>query len=161
MFLSSGDGYVRELLELPKGCQVHFRGSRGNVGFLSRRCSGKGLHLALGGESSGVSRIAAGDFGFLSSCNRDLKPARVALGMSSLHSSCEGPLGIPFQSVQGHRASSQVEARTSGFLSSSDMDLGVPMEFQQESQALSRVETWNSASLSRFHKGLRLPVEWT
>ena len=123
VFLSSGDGYVRELLELPKGCQVHFRGSRGNVGFLSRRCNGEGPHLALRGRISWA----------FSSCNRDLKPARVALGMSSLHSSCEGPLGIPFQSVQGHRASSQVVARTSGFLSSSDMDLGVPMKFQQES----------------------------
>ena len=58
-------------------------------------------------------------------------------------------------------ASSQVEARTSGFLSSSDMDLGVPMEFQQGSQASSRAEAWNSASLSRFKRGVRLPVKWT
>ena len=36
VFLSSGDGYVGMLLELPKGCQVPFRGSRGKVGFLSR-----------------------------------------------------------------------------------------------------------------------------
>ena len=58
-FLSSGDGYVGELLELPKGCQVPFRGSRGKVGFLSRCCSGKGPHLALRGESPGFSRVAA------------------------------------------------------------------------------------------------------
>ena len=37
-------------------------------------------------------------------------PARVASGKSSLRSIYEGPLGIPLQSVQGHRASSQVEA---------------------------------------------------
>ena len=36
VFLLSGHGYVGELLELPKGCQVPFRGSRGKVGFLSR-----------------------------------------------------------------------------------------------------------------------------
>ena len=41
MFLSSGDGYVGELLEFP------FLISRENVGFLSRHCSGKGPHLAL------------------------------------------------------------------------------------------------------------------
>ena len=63
--------------------------------------------------------------------------------------------------MQGHRASSRVEAGTSGFLFSSDMDLGVPMEFQQGSQASSCVETWNSASLSRCKRGVRLPVQWT
>ena len=63
--------------------------------------------------------------------------------------------------MQGHRASSRVEAGTSGFLFSSDMDLGVPMEFQQGSQASSCVETWNSASLSTCKRGVRLPVEWT
>ena len=73
----------------------------------------------------------AENFGLLSSCDRDLKPARFASGKSTHHLSCEGPLGIPLQSVQGHMASSRVEAGTSGFLSSSDMDLGVPMEFQQ------------------------------
>ena len=131
------------------------------MGFLSRRCNGEGPHLALRGESPGLSRVVAGNFGFLSSCDTDLKPTPVASGMSSPHSSCEGPLGIPLQSVQGHTASSQIEARTSGCLFSSDMDLGVPMEFQQGSQAPSRVEIWNSASLSRFQRGVRLPVEWT
>ena len=129
MFFSSEDGYVGELLEFPKGCQVPFPGSRGKVGFLSRPCSGEGPHLALRGESLGVSRVVIGNLGFLSSCNGDLKPTRVASEKSSLHSSCEGPLRIPLQSVQGHTASSRVEARTSGFLSSSDMDLEVPMEF--------------------------------
>ena len=150
MFLSSGDGYVGELLELPKGCQVAFQGSRGKVGFFSRCCSRKGPHFSLRGESPGVSRVAAGNLGFHSNCDGDLKPARVASGKSSLHSSCEGPFGTPLLSVQGHTSSSQVEVGTSGFLSSSDMDLGVPMEFQQGTQASSRVKTWNSASLSRF-----------
>lgn len=48
----SGDGYVREHLELPQGYQGIFEGSRGEGGILSRRCCGKGPHLALRGESS-------------------------------------------------------------------------------------------------------------
>ena len=128
MFLSSGDGYVGELLQLHQGCQGPFRGSRGKVGFLSRRRSGKGPHLVLRGESPG----------FFSSCGRKLGvplelrrgpqgPACVALGKTSLHTSCEGPLRIPVQSVLGPRSSFGAEAGTLGFLSSADMDLRVPM----------------------------------
>ena len=61
----------------------------------------------------------------------------MVLGKSSLHANCEGPLGIPLQSVPGPRPSSGVEAQTSGFLYSADMDLGVPLEFPQWSQSLS------------------------
>ena len=67
MFLSSGDRYVGELLEMHQACQGPFRGSRGKVRFLSRRCSRKGPHLSLKGESPGFSRVAAGNMGFLSS----------------------------------------------------------------------------------------------
>ena len=73
MFLSSGDGCVREILELHPGCQRPFRGSRGKVGFLSRCCSGKGPHLTLRGESAGFSQVAKGHFGFLSSFDRALR----------------------------------------------------------------------------------------
>ena len=73
MFHSSADGYVRELLELHQGCQGPFLGSRGKVGFLSRRFSGKGPHLALRGESPGFARVAAGNLWFLSSYGRDLR----------------------------------------------------------------------------------------
>ena len=59
-FLSNGDGYLGDLLELHQGYQVPFHISRGNVGFLSRHCSGKGPHLALRGESRGCSRVAVG-----------------------------------------------------------------------------------------------------
>ena len=100
------------------------------MGYLSKRCSGKGPHSVLRGESPGLSPVRLGNLGFLSSCDGDLKPACVASGKASFHSSCEGPLEIPLQLVQGQMASSQVEAGTSMFLSSSDMDLWVPMEFQ-------------------------------
>ena len=65
MFLSSGDWYVGERLELPQGCQGPFQGSRGRVGFVSRSRSGKGPHLALREESPGFSPVAAGNLGFL------------------------------------------------------------------------------------------------
>ena len=73
VFLSSADGDVGELLELHQGCQGPYRGSKGKVGFLSRRHSGKGPHLALSGESHGFSRVAAGNLGFLSSYDRGLR----------------------------------------------------------------------------------------
>lgn len=44
-----GTRYLRELLELHKS--VPFEFPRGNVGFLSRLCSGKTPHFALMGES--------------------------------------------------------------------------------------------------------------
>ena len=97
---------------------------------------------------------------FFSSCSRKFRlslelrpgpqgPARVASGKSSLHVSCEGPLGIPLQSVQGPRASSPhwgqnltiplqcwhgslgsyvVSRRESGCISCGDMELHFPLE---------------------------------
>ena len=43
-----------------QGCQVPFRPAIPNVGLLLRRCSGKGLHLAMTGEPRGFSPVAAG-----------------------------------------------------------------------------------------------------
>ena len=58
-------GYLGEPLELHKGSQAPFRASRGNMGLLSRACRGEELYLTLRGESLGVSRFVAGNFGFL------------------------------------------------------------------------------------------------
>ena len=41
--------YVGDLFELNQGCQVPFRISRRNVGFLWNCCSGKEPHLAMMG----------------------------------------------------------------------------------------------------------------
>ena len=57
-----------------------------------------------------------------------------------------------------NRASSRVEAGTSGFLSSSDRDLGVPMEIPLGFQMSYRVGAWNSTSLSRCKSGVSPPV---
>ena len=73
MFLSSGDAYIGELLELPQGGKGPFLGSRGKEGFLSRRCRGKGPHFTLRGETHGLSSVAAGNLGFLLSDNGDLR----------------------------------------------------------------------------------------
>ena len=71
----------------------------------------------------------------------------------------EGPLGTPLGLVHWKRASSAVEAGTSGFLSISDSDRKVLADLGQESQASSWVEAWNSACLSRCSRVERPLVE--
>ena len=73
VFHLSGDRYVGELLELHQGFHGPFRGTRGKVRFLSRRCSGKGPNVALRWESPGFLQVAAGNLGFLSSYDGDLR----------------------------------------------------------------------------------------
>ena len=73
--------------------------------------------------------------------------------------SWEGPLGTPLGLVQWKRASSPVEAGTSGFLCISDSDARVPAELGQERQASSCVEAWNSACHSSCSWGDRPLVE--
>ena len=127
MFLSTGDGYVSELLEFPQGCQVAFLISRENVGFLSRHCSGKGPHLALRGESRGFSRVRAGSLGFLLGCDWDLRD----------------PLLLP-QRIQ---VSFRVARGRSEFLSSWCRGLGPHLELRRETQVSSSTLT----GISGFH----------
>ena len=54
-----GDRDAGELGGAHQGCQVPFRPPIPNVVLLLRRCSGKGLHLAMTGEPRGFSRVAA------------------------------------------------------------------------------------------------------
>ena len=100
-----------------------------------------GISLEMPHRKRASFRIEGRISWFLSSCGRKLRVpielcqglqgfARVASGKSSLHASCEEPLGIPLQSVSDPRPSSGAKAGSSGFLSSADMDLRVPMEFQ-------------------------------
>ena len=87
MFLSIGDVYVGELLELPQGCQGPFRGSRGKMGFLLKRHSIKGPHLVVRGESPGFPRVGAGNLGFLPSYDGDLSD--VLVGIRKAKSPCK------------------------------------------------------------------------
>ena len=67
----------------------------------------------LEGESPGFTRVTAGPSqGTMGTSGTH----RVSSGEASLHTSCEGLLGIPLQSVPGPRSSSGTEATTSGFL---------------------------------------------
>ena len=97
-FLSSGDGYVGELLELQQGCEGPFGSSRGYVSLASRCLSGNGPHLAWRGEPPGFSQVAAGALALRWGPQG---PALVASGKASPHASCSGP----------SRDSSPVDAR--------------------------------------------------
>ena len=59
-----------------------------------RRCSGKGLHLAMTGEPRGFSRVAA----VFSSYDGEFRlPLVLAQASPNFHSSCEGKLGIALE----------------------------------------------------------------
>ena len=127
-----------KFLSCRKGVKIPFHDQEGRCDFPRDTTADKGLN-SPGGENLLV---------FLELWQVPLElrrgpqePACVASGKASPHASCEGPLGIPLQSVPGPRSSSGDEAGTSGILFSADMDLGVPVEFPQGSQASSRLET--------------------
>ena len=80
-----------------------------------------GISLEMPHRKRASFRIEGRISWFLSSCGRKLRVpielcqglqgfARVASGKSSLHASCEGPLGIPIQWLPGPSSSSGVEA---------------------------------------------------
>ena len=140
MFPSNVDGYVRELLELPQGCQGPFRGSGGKEEFLSRRHSGKVPHLALRGESSGFPRVASGNLGFLLSYNKDLRDLLV----------------LP----QDSPVSMQVARGLSRFLSSRFRVQCRHLKVRQKPQDSSPVLTWISGFLWSFNRGVRPRLLW-
>ena len=89
-----GDRDVGEHCGSHQGCQVPIRPPIPHVGLLLRRCSGKGLHLAMTGEPRGFSRVAAG---FSSYHGEFRMPHVLAQGSPIFHSSCEGKLGIALE----------------------------------------------------------------
>ena len=107
---------------VPVGSQQSFRVVRGLSGFLSSWCRRQGPHLALTGESPGLSRVAAGGLGFLCRYHRELReplvlpqgsqvsiqvarPAqecsRVMAGESGLNSHGKGNLKVFLELRQG------------------------------------------------------------
>ena len=138
MFLSSADGDVGELFELPQGCQGPFWGSGVKGGFLSRRHSRKGPQLAWRGESPGFSRVVAG---LLSSYNGDLRDLLV------------GPQGSP--------VSTRVTRGPSQFLCSRCRGRGPHLELRPEPQGSSPGPTWISGSLWGVHRGVRPRLVWS
>ena len=123
---------VEELLELPQGCQGHFLGSGGKLGFLSKSLSGKGPQLALRGESPGSSRVAVG-----------------------FHSSYDGDLRDPLVGPQGGPVSTRPPWGPSGFLCSRCRGPGPHLVLRLETQGSSPEPTWISDSSGGVHGGLR------
>ena len=134
-------GNLRDLPELHQGCQVSFPGSRGKVGFLSRRCRGKGPHLTLRGKSPGFSRLAAGNLEFLSSCDGDLRD----------------PLVFPQES----QVSIRVARGLLGFLSSQCRGIRPHLKLRPEPQVSSSVLTWLSGFLWSFNREVKPCLMWT
>ena len=71
----------------------------------------------------------------------------------------KGPFVTQLGLVQSKRASSRMEAGTSGVLSISDSGRRVPAEYGQESHASSSVEEWISPCLSSCSRSDRPLVE--
>ena len=118
-FLSSCDRDLRERFVLPQGSQVSFGVLRVRAGLLSSYCRRIRPHLALRGESHGVSRVLAGSFVLLSSCDGD----------------CREPLVLP----QGSQASFQVASGTSGILLNHCRGIDPHLELKQETQCSFRL----------------------
>ena len=110
------------------------------MGFLSRRCSGKGPHLALRGESHGFPRGLEGIWGFFSSCDVDLMD----------------PLVLPQES----QVIVRVARGLSGFLSSQCRGIGPHLELRLEPQGSSPVLTWISGFLWSLNRGVRPHLVW-
>ena len=89
-----GDRDAGELCGAHQGWHVPFRHPIPNMGLLLRRCSGKGLHLAMTGEPRGFPRVSAG---FSSYDGEFRMPLVLAQGSPIFHSSCEGKLGIALE----------------------------------------------------------------
>ena len=117
-----------------------FQGTRGKVGFLSRCCSGKGPHFALRGESTGFSRVATGNLGFLPSYHGDLRD--------------------PLLWSQVSPVSMRVARGLSGFLSSRCRVLGPHLELRLLPQVSSPVLIWISGFLWSFLRGIRPHLAW-
>ena len=105
------------------------------MGFLSRRHSRKGPHLALTGESPGFSRVAAANMWFLSSN--------------------DGELRDPLVGPQENPVSMRVARGFSGFLCIRCRGRGPHMELRVEPQDSFPVPTWISVVLWSFHREVR------
>ena len=113
---------------LPQGSQISIQVARGNAGLLWSHGRGMRSQFAWKGESQGVSQGAAGSLGSLKLPWGPEGASNLVSGKSGLLWSCEGPLGIPFETLLWKRASSrlrgescgifQVAAGSLGFLSS-------------------------------------------
>ena len=99
---------------------------KGNSGYLSSCDRDLRVPIEFQQESQASSCLEAWNSTFLSSFKRGFRPpvelrwgtrafSRGATGESDLPSCCEGKLGVPFESLQGIQALSQVEGDSKSF----------------------------------------------
>src|SRR5574337_64129 len=137
VFLSRETGMPGNFVGAPQGCQVPFPPPIPNVGLLLRRCSGKGLHLAMTGEPRGFSRVAAESWGLLSS---DCRANRRHLGLCP-------EANVPLQGRPGSR----------GCIPDAPGETGIHLEWKQRTPLCSRVATDISWSSLGGLKGVKPP----
>ena len=128
-----------------QGCQVPFRISRENVGFLLRRCSRKGPHLTMTGEPHGFSQVVAGFSSYYGELREpvmlpqgspiSIRVERGSWGLLSSHCRASRPhLGlcpetnVPLQGRNGSRGCIQDSPGESGLISSGSKELCSPLE---------------------------------
>ena len=138
------------IFELHQGCQVPFRISRGNVGILLRRCSGKGLRLVIMGKPRGFSQVVAGFLSFDEEVRMPLvlaqgspisiRVVRESWALLSSHCRANRPhLGLHPEITcsstvaTGSWCCIQDSPGDSGFISSGSKELQAPLELQQVS----------------------------
>ena len=135
-FLSSGDGYVGELLELQEGCERPFGSSRVCVGLPSRRLSGNGPHLAWRGEPPGF------------------------LELWQVLSTYDGELSDPLWGPQERPVPIEVLGGLSGFLSHRCRGLRPSVESVPEPEDSSPVLTWILGYFWSLPSGVNPRLEW-
>ena len=150
-----------------KECQVPFQISRGNVGFLSRRCSGKGPHLAMMGEPRGFSRVAAG---FSSYKGEQREPLIVPQGSQISIRVASGIWGLLSSHCRANRphlglcpqtpCSSAVATGVSGLHSRFTREVRPHLELKHRSALSSRVATGISWSPLSGLNGVKTPIEF-
>ena len=153
-----GDRDFGELCGSHQGCQVPFRPPIPNVGLLLRRCSGKGLHLAMTGEPRGFSRVTTGNSGCLLCWPRQvqssIRVAKESRGLLSSDCRADRPhLGlcpeaeVPLQGRPGSR----------GGIPDAPGETGIHLEWKQRTPLCSRVATGISWSSLGGLKGVKPP----
>ena len=126
-FISSCDGDLWAPLSCLKGSQTFSRALRGNLGLFSRCCRRKGPHLALTGDSRGLSRVAVGSLGFLCRYHQELRE----------------PLVLP----QGSQVSIRVAKACAGVLWSHGRGIRPQFAWKGEPQGVSQVAEGSVVSL--------------
>ena len=131
VFLSSGDRYVGELLELPQGCEEPFKLQEGRCDFPGDQGAEKGI-ISPRGRTSWI----------FSSSGRFL-------------SSYDGDLRDPLVCPQKRPVSMRVARGLSGFHSSQCQVISPRRELRLEPEVSPPVLAWTLGFLWNLHRGVR------